>query len=94
MKHPNYNRHHIVPVSKGWANVSENIIRLKTNVHAAIHLVFWNKTPIEQLEYLIEGYNSQVLRNKFKKDILDVIYSWDDGYHYKDWILVPDRIKD
>ena len=91
MKHPNYNRHHIVPVSKDGANTPENIIRLKTNVHAAIHLIFSNRTPLEQIEFLLEGYNSQVLTNRFKREIKDILYKEEEGYYYKNGVLVPKK---
>jgi hypothetical protein len=53
MKEKEYNKHHIVPSSQKGSSRKQNLVRLDKRVHIALHLIFNNMTPPEQIERLI-----------------------------------------
>lgn len=83
-------RHHIVPRSKGWSWEKENIKRLKTKTHEALHILFSNDTPQEQIQRLIQ-LNYTALTREFVSDINRILQINDDEYYYKNGVLVPKK---
>jgi hypothetical protein len=47
-----FNKHHIVPQSRGGARTGENVIMLELDYHDAIHKVFSNDIFPEQIDTL------------------------------------------
>jgi hypothetical protein len=78
-------KHHIAPTSRGGTDNERNIVRLVNNVHVALHQVFSNMLPHEQLGRLID-INSTALREEFKQEIFRILDSRND-YVYKNGIL-------
>ena len=87
-------RHHIVPKSMNWSNTPDNIKKLKDNIHRALHILFSNQTPVEQMETLMYSINTTALTYEFKNDIWKILSIKDDEYFYKNWILIPKHYKD
>lgn len=82
----NITRHHICATSRGGARKDErNVVRLVNNVHVAIHQVFANMLPHEQIGRLMD-INSTALREDFRQDMAAIIDNYDD-YFYKNGIL-------
>jgi len=73
-------KHHLIPVSRGWTDHQDNIVRLTSKEHQNFHNLFWNKTPREQFDYLFH-LNYKVLSDQVKSDILYILTLQD----YKDW---------
>lgn len=87
-------RHHIVPKSRGGSNIKENIIRMKDNKHRALHILFSNDDPVEQLWNLTFKINYTALADEFKEDVRLLLSETDPEYYYKKGILVPKHYKD
>jgi len=52
--------HHIIPSSRGGLSTLENIAKLPGRDHEFYHALFYNKTPTEIIEYLVEDcWNGQ-----------------------------------
>lgn len=82
-------RHHVVPKSRereGF-NVHDkrNIKLLKQGVHDALHRLFSNLTPDEQLEFWY-SVNEQVLSEYVKGELMEIL-SLQDKDFYKDWVV-------
>lgn len=82
--------HHLLPRSKWWSNDPDNLLRTRVWVHSALHQVFANDTPIEQIKRLIQ-INSTCLTDWFKDDILNLLRAVDHDYFYKTWIIKNHR---
>jgi len=82
------NCHHILPTSRQWSNYYNNKIMLYQSVHDALHRMYGNATPREQLLQLL-FINSKALSAEFKSDILKVLEETDDEYYYENWVLKP-----
>lgn len=79
-----YTTHHLLPKSKGGTNHPDNKLRLRQNQHRALHCLFDNLTPLQQLEFILD-LNDSCLQWDFVQDIENVI----DGYKedvYQIWI--------
>lgn len=61
-------RHHLIAKSKGWSNHYNNLIRLKEPVHQAIHTLFWNELPHQQIGKILD-INENALNRDFVLDI-------------------------
>lgn len=81
-------RHHIVPRSKWGTWEKDNIKRLKVKTHEALHILFSNDTPQEQIQRLIQ-LNYTALTREFVSDITRILEINDDEYFYKNGVLVP-----
>ena len=90
-----YDRHHLIPRNpyeeyEGRGNsVDNNIIKVKRNVHEAIHTLFTNKPPVSQIIELIK-INDSCLDEKFKRDLIDCIVSNMWNWYNKDcydWVM-------
>ena len=79
-------RHHILPSSKWWTDDDRNIIMLSNKVHRAIHQIFNNDDPIEQIKTLTLTINWQALTDDFKQRIVDILIYKDPSYYLKDGI--------
>ena len=66
-----YSRHHLVPTSRGGTNDSRNIALINDKVHRAIHCLFGNATPVEQIEGILE-LSDQILKERYKDAIREV----------------------
>lgn len=67
-------RHHIIPKSCGGKNNRSNISKLRQIDHRALHQVFSNDSPHEQILRILENSKS-VLTLEFKEKITDIIYN-------------------
>lgn len=82
------NTHHIVPSSRWGSNVKINKVRLDTRHHAALHMLFNNWTPKEQIERLM-NINCTALSEQFKHDVRMILSQPDDYYFYQNGVLRP-----
>lgn len=82
----NFSTHHILPRSKWWASVSENLEYIKNSKHRAIHTLFENKMIADQLITTI-WLSARALREDVRDWLLETLSSrdMDDPYEwYKD----------
>lgn len=86
-------RHHILPRSQWWSDDYYNIKMLKWNKHNALHTIFDNDTPREQLIRLLCNINATALTAEFQNDILKILQETDHNYYYKNGILLPNKIR-
>ncbi len=77
-----YDTHHILPRSKYGSNSKDNLISLDMRKHRALHMLFDNKDPREQLERIID-LASTALTDEVKSDIIKVLDIRDYAYWYK-----------
>lgn len=84
--------HHIVPKSRDGSNIRANKVELDERVHNALHMIFSNMTPVEQMERLLR-INATALTNEFKDDVSKILNlsNKDSEYVYKQGILVPKK---
>jgi len=88
MTHNKLTRHHIMPSSRWWGMHKDNIKHIKWVQHRALHTLFSNQTPVEQLKTLVLNINTTALTNEFKNDIMYILeYEDDKDYYYKEWIF-------
>jgi len=79
-------KHHLLPTSRWWANISKNIEIIRDVNHRAIHTLFQNQMIAEQLITTV-NISSKALREDVKERLLEVLQSKDikDPYErYKD----------
>ena len=69
---PKTSNHHILPRSKGWSNNRNNLLTMPHKFHQSLHYVFKNKTPVEQIETLLE-LNEKALTIEFKARIYELL---------------------
>ena len=84
-----YSRHHLLPTSRGWANVSKNIEVIPDINHRAIHQLFANQMIAQQLITTL-NISSKALRPDVKEWLLEVLSSKDilDPYEwYKEEVI-------
>ncbi len=72
MKIKEYDTHHILPRSKYGTNTKDNIISLDMRKHRALHMLFDNRTPREQLERIID-LSSTALTDEVQSDIIKIL---------------------
>ena len=48
--------HHILPSSRGGTNYHINIAKVENRHHVIFHMLFFNKTPVEIITYLVEYF--------------------------------------
>lgn len=82
------NCHHILAKSQWGADRWVNKIKLYTDLHNALHRVFGNGTPQEQLVQLLK-INWKALTLEFQNDILTILEETDPLYYYKDGVYLP-----
>ena len=82
--------HHIVPKSRNGSNIRANKTELDERVHIALHRIFSNMTPVEQLDKLMK-INSSALTEEFKNDVHRILNTgkMENDYVYRKGILVP-----
>lgn len=71
-----YSRHHLLPTSRWWANVSKNIEIIPDINHRAIHQLFANQMIAQQLITTI-NISSKALRPEIKEWLIEVLNSKD-----------------
>lgn len=69
-----YSRHHLLPTSRSWSNISKNIEVIPDINHRAIHQLFANQMIAEQLITTI-NISSKALRQDVKQWLLEVLNS-------------------
>lgn len=84
------NNHHILPKSMGGSDRGANKIKLYTDLHDALHRVFGNGTPQQQLVQLLK-INWKALTLEFQNDILTILEETDPLYYYKDGVYLPKK---
>ena len=77
-----YNTHHIIPRSRYGSNHIDNKIKLDVRKHRALHMLFDNKTPREQLERIID-ISSTSLTDEVQSDIIQILNIRDYEYWFK-----------
>ena len=77
-----YDNHHIVPRSRQGTNVYNNVVNLDVRKHRALHMLFDNKDPREQLERIID-LASTALTDEAKSDVFQLLNIRDYSYWYK-----------
>ena len=77
-----YNSHHIIPSSRGGSNNKINKVRLDIRHHQALHMLFANQTPTEQIARLL-NINSTALTDQFKNDVNLILSCKEEGYVYE-----------
>ena len=81
-----FENHHLIPQSRfeevcEWdCNNIKNIKRINQNTHKALHSLFWNKTPKEQL-YKIFELNKWVISNDVQTKLIE-LFTMDDEDFY------------
>lgn len=80
-----YDRHHILPKSKNWSNNSNNLVSIDKRKHNALHMLFDNRTPAEQIERILD-LSSTALTKEVKSDIVKILNNKELDYWYKKWI--------
>ena len=76
-------KHHCVPRSKWGTSNPENITKLKDNIHIALHQLFANMTPSEQIKHILD-INTEAIQWDFRADILKIIDLYnEDIYHLR-----------
>lgn len=61
-----FSRHHIIAKSQGWSDDFKNISLIKDSRHRAIHTLFGDRLPADQIAYLTFGINNTALTDEFK----------------------------
>ena len=81
---PRLTDHHEIPKSMGGTNYHENIVRLTDNVHKAVHTLFVNEVPHQQLWTVID-IAGESLSQEFRNDFQLFIWNYDveDMYNHK-----------
>jgi hypothetical protein len=49
-------KHHIIPRSRGGASTLDNLVEVVRQDHEYYHALFYNKTPVEVVEYLTHTF--------------------------------------
>ena len=80
------NRHHLMPKSRWGLDNNANILRMWKVVHSALHTLFDNSTPTEQIESLV-NINSKVFTKEFTKELFEVLYDNKIEEIYKNWVI-------
>ena len=78
-----YNTHHLVCRSKGGSNSPSNLLVMAEPKHRALHTLFENKLPLEQLADLVM-LNQTCLRYEFVREMLNLLNTWQDDNPYKE----------
>lgn len=73
---PEYNKHHILPVSRFWATTPRNLETLKIPTHNAIHTLFDNRMIAEQLLRTID-YSEKAMKPEVVKRLKEVLTAMD-----------------
>ncbi len=82
-------KHHILPTSRDWNASQDNINWLERVKHQAIHTLFNNLSPTEQIQELMLNINTTALTEWFKEDLRKILDEPDELYYYKEWIYRP-----
>ena len=72
----NYSQHHLLPRSRGWANIDENLERIKNSLHRWIHTLFQNQIIAEQLLTTID-ISAKALREDVREWLIETLNSRD-----------------
>ena len=65
---PRESDHHICATSRGGTEDRRNIMRINDKIHLAIHTIFSNELPHEQIETLLQ-LSEEVLKPQYKEQI-------------------------
>ena len=63
--------HHLCATSRGGTNDPRNIPRIRHKVHEALHTIFGNELPHEQIESILQ-LSEDVLKPVYKERIREV----------------------
>lgn len=80
-----YDNHHILPRSRWWTNLNENIVRLDKRKHIALHMLFDNNEIPKQIQRLLD-ISTTALTEDVKSDIIKILNNTELDYWYKQWI--------
>ena len=80
---PINSRHHICATSRGVIEDPRNIAIINDKVHRALHTIFGNALPHEQVEIIVE-LAAPVLKEKYRDQIYEINRS---GWMYQKGIL-------
>lgn len=87
---PETNTHHLCPHSIGWTNNPDNLKIMPIVKHNALHMLFNNSLPHQQLKRLVE-FNKSVFTQEYARAVQELLYIDEPGYIYKEGILKPRR---
>jgi len=79
-----HSNHHLAPQSRDGSDNCINIRRIQHNIHVALHQLFENDLPHEQIARVV-AFNSQCLTDDFKVRINEALKDayTDSEYVYK-----------
>lgn len=80
-----YNIHHCLCTSRWWSNSRDNKIKLDTRKHLALHMLFDNRTPAEQIQRILD-ISSTALTQEVKSDIIKILSISELDYWFKNWV--------
>ena len=83
-------KHHIVPRSRNGTWYAGNIKIIRENIHVALHALFYNRTPPEQIKRIMEIADT-ALTTEFKNDVAKILKESDNSYYYNKWVLIPKK---
>lgn len=68
-KRVEFDKHHLLPSSKGWSSHPNNIVIMGRKKHEAYHSLFANQWVIEALIELFNMWKKCIVDDKYKKMI-------------------------
>lgn len=77
-----FNRHHLIPSSKGGLTTHENIRKTEIKEHTRLHTWCGNDTPVEQLCRVLL-FNEKIRTENFKADLLNILDNYINNYYVK-----------
>lgn len=77
-----FNRHHKIPKSKGWATNEFNVEKVNIIEHNKRHTRCWNDTPVEAICRVLL-WNEWVWSENFKSDLIAVLDNYLNKYYLK-----------
>ena len=88
-----FNRHHLIPSSKGWLSSTENIKKVNVKEHARWHNWCGNDTPVEALCRVLLR-NDKIRSDNFKADLMAVLDNYINNYyqHHTNWWYIKSEI--
>lgn len=80
-----HNKHHKICKSRWWNNSTENVEAIYIRTHDAIHTLFGNLLPHEQMKRLMQ-INGSVCTDMFSEDLLKILETTEKDYFYKNGV--------
>ena len=84
-----FNRHHLIPSSRGWLTNKYNINTVPISEHTRWHTRCWNDTPVEAICRVLLR-NEKIRTDNFRADLMAVLDNYINNYYNKkayDWVI-------